>query len=84
MCLALPAQVEHTDHETALVQMQGNRMKVCTVLVGSISPGEWVLVHAGFAIAKIDPQEAAETWEVLTEAATELAGDEPATEGQPK
>ncbi len=84
MCLALPARVEHTDQETALVQMQGNRMEICTVLVGSISPGEWVLVHAGFAIAKIDAQEAAETWEILTEAAAELAGDEPATEDQPK
>jgi hydrogenase expression/formation protein HypC len=52
--------------------MRGNHVDVCTVLIGPVEPGEWVLVHAGYAITKVDAQEAAQTWEILSEAANEL------------
>jgi hydrogenase expression/formation protein HypC len=66
MCLAVPAQVETADQDTAVVDVQGNRLRVCTVLVGPLKPGQWVLVHAGYAITTLEPDEAAETWQLLT------------------
>ena len=70
MCLAVPGQVEDLkQNDQATVRMQGNTVEVCTALVGPVEPGEWVLVHAGYAITKIDAQQAAETWALLNEMA---------------
>ena len=47
-------------------------------MVGPVEPGEWVLVHAGYAITKIDAQQAAETWALLDEMtgrASDVAGN---------
>jgi hydrogenase expression/formation protein HypC len=70
MCLAVPGQIEDLKQDDqATVRMQGNTVEVCTTLVGPLEPGEWVLVHAGYAITKIDAQQAAETWALLNEMA---------------
>jgi hydrogenase expression/formation protein HypC len=70
MCLAVPAKVIETDtHEnTALVDLHGNRIRISTVLTPDASPGDFVLVHAGFSIQILDALTAQETFGILKEA----------------
>lgn len=68
MCLAIPAQVlELTDHPNglALVEVAGVRREVSVGLLDDVGAGDWVLVHVGFAISKIDEAEAQATYELL-------------------
>jgi hydrogenase expression/formation protein HypC len=76
MCLAVPAQVVEADGDQALVDLQGNRLRISTALTPHVAPGEWVLVHAGFAITTVDERDALETWDYLrgTDQPTVLAG----------
>lgn len=70
MCLAIPGQViEIADEELrhATVEIAGVRRVVNVGLLDGegVQPGEWVLVHVGFALAKVDEQEAAATLTLL-------------------
>ncbi len=73
MCLAVPAQViELVDHEKrlALVDIAGLRRKVNIGLLddddgGEAQPGDWVLIHVGFALSKVDEEEAHATLRLL-------------------
>lgn len=71
MCLAIPAQViELVDEENrlALVDVAGLRRNVNVGLLdedGGAQPGDWVLVHVGFALSKVDEEEAHATLELL-------------------
>ncbi len=70
MCLGLPGQiVEMVDDENhiAKVNVSGVKRNVNIVLVrpDGIAPGDWVLIHVGFAMSKIDENEAYETMKVL-------------------
>ncbi|NMB13315.1 MAG: HypC/HybG/HupF family hydrogenase formation chaperone [Firmicutes bacterium] len=68
MCLAVPARVEHIDGTTALVTAFGCQERVDIQLIPSIEIGDLVLVHVGFALQKVRPDEAAfivETWNTL-------------------
>lgn len=71
MCLAIPAQVvEVIDEERrlALVDFAGLRRNVNVGLLdgdGGARPGDWVLVHVGFALSKVDEQEAQATLKLL-------------------
>jgi len=67
MCLAIPAQVERIDGAKGTVALDGNRAEVLLSLVPEAKVGDWVLVHAGFAITKLDPQEARQTYDLLVE-----------------
>jgi hydrogenase expression/formation protein HypC len=67
MCLAVPARVIESDGEEAVVDLQGSRLKISRVLTPEANVGDWVLVHAGFAISQIDEDEARQTWEYLKE-----------------
>jgi len=69
MCLAVPAQLVSTDGSEAVADLHGNRVKINTLLVGEVKIGDWVLIHAGFAIQKLDYAEAQETWAVLEDLA---------------
>jgi hydrogenase expression/formation protein HypC len=69
MCLAVPGKVIETGEESATVDLQGNRISINTVLTPEVIVGEWVLVHAGFAITTIEESAALETWDYLREAA---------------
>jgi hydrogenase expression/formation protein HypC len=66
MCLALPAQVVHLlpDHQ-AVVELGGVRKEISVALVPDAQVGEYVIVHVGFAIGKVEPAEAARTLELL-------------------
>jgi hydrogenase expression/formation protein HypC len=72
MCLAIPGQVvELTDEfrRLAAVEVAGVRRVVNIGLLdgdeGGVGPGDWVLVHVGFAMSRIDEREAAATLELL-------------------
>lgn len=56
MCLAVPARVVNIDDMHAWVETMGVRQRVNIQLIDSPLPGDCVLVHAGFAIEKIDPE----------------------------
>jgi hydrogenase expression/formation protein HypC len=65
MCLAVPAKLSDCHGGEAIAEMHGNRVRVSTILVPEAVDGDWVLVHAGFAIQRLDAKEAQETFAVL-------------------
>jgi hydrogenase expression/formation protein HypC len=68
MCLAIPAEVlEMKENELALVEIGGVRKDISLMLMEGVEVGDYVLVHAGFAIEKIDKNEAQKTLELLEE-----------------
>jgi len=69
MCLGIPAKVISIDGAVAKVDMMGNERVVGMHLVPEVEVGQYVLVHAGFAIEIIDEQVAKETEEILLEEA---------------
>ena len=68
MCLSVPAQVLEIDGLTASVDAGGNRIQANVSLLEEVAVGDYVLVHAGFAIQKYDQQEAEEVLQLLREA----------------
>ena len=68
MCLAVPAEVlEKKENDLALIEIGGVRKDVSLMLVDNVDVGDYVLVHAGFAIEKIDEDEAEKTMQLLEE-----------------
>jgi hydrogenase expression/formation protein HypC len=74
MCLAIPGQVlELTDHDNqiARVDVAGVRRRVNVSLIAApdreVQPGDWVLIHVGFAISRVDEAEARATRALLQE-----------------
>lgn len=68
MCLAIPAQIlELVDEDELLarVEVAGVRRVINVGLVDRPAPGDWVLVHVGFAISRIDEREAQATLALL-------------------
>ena len=68
MCLAVPAKIVDLVETTATADLHGNRISISTLLVPEVTVGDWVLVHAGFAIQRLDQAEAEETFAILREA----------------
>ncbi|MEL1135076.1 HypC/HybG/HupF family hydrogenase formation chaperone [Desulfitobacterium sp. THU1] len=69
MCLAIPARIVSIEDFLAKVDMMGNERVVGTHLVPDAQVGDYVLVHAGFAIEVVDQRYAEETVELLIEEA---------------
>ena len=68
MCLAIPVQVrEILPNDMAIVTLDGVSKAVSTALVDDIQIGDYVVLHVGYALAKIDPEEAERTLELLAE-----------------
>ncbi len=67
MCLALPLKIESLEGETAVGSLAQTKATVMVTLVPEVKVGDWVLVHAGYAIARIDEKEAHETYAILRE-----------------
>ncbi|MEW6249009.1 MAG: HypC/HybG/HupF family hydrogenase formation chaperone [Planctomycetota bacterium] len=76
MCLAVPGQIVECSGDEAVVDLQGNTLRVSKVLTPGAGPGDWVLIHAGFAIAQLNEVEARETWDYLRQAFGDAAADE--------
>ena len=60
MCVGLSARVVSVNKDTALVDASGARREVSAELLDDLEPGDYVMVHAGVAIAKISEEEAVE------------------------
>lgn len=68
MCLAIPAKViELYDEESALVDIGGVQKRVNISLLPGLAVGEFVIVHVGYALNKVDEQEAARTLALFAE-----------------
>lgn len=70
MCLAIPGEIVEVDQqrpEFATVDVQGVRRVVNTGLLDDVRTGQWVLIHVGFAMSRIDEEEARATIELLKE-----------------
>jgi len=65
MCLAIPARIVEMTGDTATVDMEGVRRNVSTMLLPDARVGEYVIVHAGFAIGRLDQKEAEETLKMI-------------------
>ena len=69
MCLAIPVQVtELLPDDMARVSLDGVTKVVSTVLVEDLEVGDYVVLHVGYALSKIDPEEAARTLELFASA----------------
>jgi hydrogenase expression/formation protein HypC len=69
MCLAIPVQVvELLPDQMALVDVGGIRKEISLALVDDIQIGDYVILHVGCALQKLDPQEAQATLALMAEA----------------
>ncbi len=69
MCLGIPGEIVDVREENGLrfgrVRFGGITRDVCLAYEPDARPGDFVLVHVGFAIAKLDREEAARAWDIL-------------------
>jgi len=70
MCLAIPAQITTIDNDsnTATVSVDKIKVEVSLALVDDVNIGDYVLVHVGYALNKIDEDEALKTLALFAEA----------------
>lgn len=69
MCLAIPARVVAIpEPQIALVDLSGVQKRVSLELVDDVAPGDYVIVHVGYALQKLDPVEAERTLQLFAEA----------------
>lgn len=74
MCLAVPAKIIEMDGTgMGVVDMEGTRRAVSLLLQEDAKLGDYVIVHAGFAIHKIDEEEALESLRILRQTLRELS-----------
>ena len=75
MCLAIPARVvELLPGQQAVVDLSGVRKQVSIALVDDAQLGDYVIVHVGYAIGKIYPEEAERTLALFAELASAQGG----------
>ena len=67
MCLAIPAKVISIDGTSAKVSIEDVEYTASLLLLDDVRPGDFIMLHAGFAIGKVDPEDAAETLRLLNE-----------------
>jgi hydrogenase expression/formation protein HypC len=71
MCLGIPGQIidvsQQDDLPMGRVRFGGVSRQVCLAHVPGVAPGDWVLVHVGFALARLDEQEAQRLLALLAE-----------------
>lgn len=69
MCLAIPARVvEVAENDVAIVDLGGVRKDVSLALVEDVKVGDYVIVHVGYALTRLDPEEAEKTLALMAEA----------------
>ncbi|MGD9497538.1 MAG: HypC/HybG/HupF family hydrogenase formation chaperone [Armatimonadota bacterium] len=67
MCVAIPSRIVAIEGETATVEVTGTRSSARLDLLEDAQVGDYVLVHAGFAITRLDREEAEETLALMSE-----------------
>jgi hydrogenase expression/formation protein HypC len=69
MCLAIPSQITEINDQMATIDVDGVRRECSLLLLEDPKVGDWVIVHAGFAINKLDESAAMESLRILKETA---------------
>jgi hydrogenase expression/formation protein HypC len=69
MCLAIPSKVTHIENGMATIDVDGVQRSASLMLMDDVNIGDYVIVHAGFAIQRLDEAAAAESIRLLREAA---------------
>ncbi|MEZ5626585.1 HypC/HybG/HupF family hydrogenase formation chaperone [Denitromonas sp.] len=73
MCLAIPARiVEKLDGDAARVDLGGVRKEISLALVDGAEIGDYVIVHVGYALSRLDPEEAAKTLALFEQSGLDL------------
>ena len=67
MCLGIPMKIKHITGEFAKVEAGGLSRTINIQMLPQIKIGDYVIVHAGFAIQKLDPERAKETLRMIDE-----------------
>ena len=68
MCLGVPMQVKTIEDEMAVCEIDGVQREASLLMIDGIKVGDYVLIHAGFAIERIDEDEAQLTLDALRSA----------------
>lgn len=75
MCLAIPARViELTGGDGARVDFGGVRREISLALVDDVAVGDYVIVHVGYALSRLDAEEAERTLALFAEAGIDVVG----------
>ena len=83
MCLAAPARVIEVTGKEVVVDYNGVKTTArLDALPDEVSPGDYVLIHTGFAIRRLSPEDGEETLRLFDELAASLASETPAAPGQ--
>ncbi|WP_025035367.1 HypC/HybG/HupF family hydrogenase formation chaperone [Bradyrhizobium sp. DOA9] len=78
MCLAIPAEVTKLlPDQMAIVSIDGVSKEISVALIEDLAVGDYVIIHVGYALTKIDPEEARRTLELLRELSAEGQGVSP-------
>jgi len=78
MCLAIPTRVvELLPDDQAIVDLGGVKKTISLELVDDVQVGDYVIIHVGYALARLDPDEAEQTLALMAEAGIDV-GDEAA------
>ena len=76
MCLALPVRVvELLPDDMAIVDLDGVRKEVSLALVDDVAVGDYVILHVGYALQKLDVDEAEQTLALFAELAAQATAD---------
>lgn len=67
MCLAVPARIEQVDEASAWVRLGDAQVRVSLCMTPQAQVGDWVLVHAGFAIQLLEEEDVRSIWEAIGE-----------------
>ncbi len=68
MCLGVPMQIISIKDETAIAEIDGVRREASLMMLADeVAVGDYLIVHAGFAISRIDQEEAQETLRLMRE-----------------
>lgn len=70
MCLAIPAEIISIDqqNDTAIASVAGVKKEISLALIQDVVVGDYVLIHVGYALNRIDPDEAQKTLQLFAEA----------------
>lgn len=69
MCLAVPMRVLEIDGSSGVVELEGIRRRVFIGFLDEVRPGDYILIHAGCAVEKLRPEEAAADLEMFRQLA---------------
>ena len=77
MCLAIPSRITKIEDNMATIDVEGVQREASLLLLEDARVGDYVIVHAGFAIQKLDESAAKETLNLLREAIAAVEKQEP-------